>query len=82
MTARLVNDAGLHRSPPSTGTDTYAANGLNQYAAINAAAPVHDANGNLTTDHNGRVFSYDAENVLRTAHASGDRRASPLPSES
>jgi len=29
-----------------------------------AAAPAHDLNGNITTDHRGRVYTYDAENTL------------------
>jgi YD repeat-containing protein len=40
---------------------------VNQYTLIAGVAPVYDGNGNITTDHKGRSFAYDAENVLRSA---------------
>jgi RHS repeat-associated protein len=83
---RAVSDASYDWTPAANAVDTYAVNGLNQYTDINAAAPGYDGNGNLTADHQGRGFAYDAENVLRTAsgiaggtasyryHADGSRR--------
>lgn len=57
-------------TPPPNGVDSYTVNGLNQYQTItpagqSAAAIVHDANGNTTTDHRGHNYAYDAENLLR-----------------
>ena len=54
----------------ATGTDAYAANGLNQYADVGGETPVYDASGNLTLDHKGRSFAYTAENVLKSATVS------------
>jgi RHS repeat-associated protein len=46
-----------------TDTTTYTPNALNQYTAIGAMQPVHDADGNLVADGN-RRFVWDAENRL------------------
>ncbi len=86
-----MSDPHFHWVAPTTGTDEYDSvsdpiNGLNQYTAVNGAALGYDGNGNLTADHQGRGFIYDAENVLRTVngiaggtatykyHADGTRR--------
>ena len=86
MLSKTLSDASYGWVAPSTGTETYAVNGLNQYTDIDGVVPLHDGNGNLSSDHQGRSFSYDAENVLRTAtglaagsasyryHADGSRR--------
>ncbi|MEM9013510.1 MAG: hypothetical protein AAGB02_00225 [Pseudomonadota bacterium] len=62
--------------------DIYQVNGLNQYTSVKGVPISHDGNGNVTSDHHGRSFIYDAENVLRTVtgvasyryHADGSRR--------
>lgn len=58
-------------------TTTYSANNANQYTAISGmTAPVHDANGNLTSQ-NGNTYTWDSENrllsVLPTAPSNGDK---------
>lgn len=55
----------------SNGTDSYSANGRNQYTAAAGATVTHDANGNLSGDGTW-TFGYDLENRLRSAN-----RASP-----
>jgi len=84
--SKTLSDPSYGWVAPTTGTDAYQVNGLNQYTDIEGASPAYDGNGNLTTDHQGRSFNYDAENVLRTAsglsggsatyryHADGSRR--------
>ena len=84
--SKTLSDPSYGWVAPTTGTDAYQVNGLNQYTDIDGASPAYDGNGNLTTDHQGRSFSYDAENVLRSAsglaggsatyryHADGSRR--------
>lgn len=72
-----VSDPSLFWSPgPVVSQDNYVANGLNQYISVKGAAPIYDngaavGNGNLTTDHRGRGYIYDAENVLRSASGLG-----------
>ena len=44
-------------------TETYVANGLNQYSSIDGTGLCYDANGNLTADGT-HVFLYDVENRL------------------
>jgi RHS repeat-associated protein len=46
-------------------TNTYSANVLNQYTSVNATTLSYDADGNLLSD-GGRVYSWDAENRLRS----------------
>ena len=86
LLTRQVSDPTFDWLPQGSATDSYAVNGLNQYTAVGSAIPVYDGNGNLTTDHQGRNFTYDAENVLRQAtglasgsasyryHADGSRK--------
>jgi RHS repeat-associated protein len=50
------------------GLVNYTANSLNQYTAINTAAPTYDANGNTLTLP-GRTFSYDGQSRLTAAQA-------------
>ncbi|MFC2954177.1 RHS repeat domain-containing protein [Marinicaulis aureus] len=57
--------------PASLLTDSYTANGLNQYTNVDGATPVYDDSGNIVTDHRGQTYEYDAENVLRRVKASG-----------
>ena len=86
LVSRIVSDPAFSWLPPADATDNYTINGLNQYTTIAGTTPVYDGNGNLTTDHAGRSYTYDAENVLRSAsglasgaatyryHADGSRR--------
>jgi len=67
MVSRAISDPSYSWIPLTEGTDSYTVNGLNQYTGINGASPVYDGNGNMTSDVSGRSFTYDAENVLRTA---------------
>ncbi|MEM9013513.1 MAG: RHS repeat-associated core domain-containing protein [Pseudomonadota bacterium] len=77
-----VSDASLHWRLGASSTDAYEVNGLNQYTSVKGVPISHDGNGNVTSDHQGRSFTYDAENVLRTVtgvasyryHADGTRR--------
>ena len=53
-------------SAVNTVTNTYAANGLNQYSQISAPSvvnPIHDADGNMLT-YNGWTFAWSGENRL------------------
>ena len=51
------------RASANAVTNTYSANALNQYTAVDATNFVYDADGNLTND--GRFsYAYDAENRL------------------
>ena len=51
--------------PTVSETDTYAANGLNQYNNAGGNAITYDSAGNISTDHRGWTYEYDAENMLR-----------------
>ncbi len=51
---------------PSSLSETYTANGLNQYTAVGAARPMHDNNGNLKTIGSW-TYTYDLENRLTRA---------------
>jgi len=64
IASSTVSDASRAWSPPSLGVDDYTSNGLNQYSQIESASITHDGNGNITTDHRGRTYAYDAENRL------------------
>lgn len=50
-------------------SETYVANGLNQYASVNGVNYTHDDNGNLTGDGT-RSFGYDVENRLTSVSGS------------
>ncbi|MDQ0612255.1 RHS repeat-associated protein [Variovorax sp. W1I1] len=52
------------------GTQTYTANGLNQYTAATGVIPSYDANGNLTGDGTW-TYTFDLDNRLRTANKTG-----------
>ncbi|MEO1137337.1 MAG: RHS repeat-associated core domain-containing protein, partial [Pseudomonadota bacterium] len=74
--SQSVSDSAYRWSPSANGVDAYAVNGLNQYTSVGGAAPVYDGgaavgNGNLTTDHRGQSYTYDAENMLRSASGLG-----------
>lgn len=67
ITRSMSNNAYEH--PVTSSTQTYTANGLNQYTQISgtAAATLNwDANGNLTFD-GATTFGYDTENRLTSA---------------
>jgi RHS repeat-associated protein len=57
----------LYNYPSSSGyyTETYAANGLNQYTTARGASLTYDARGNMTYDGL-RTYGYDASNRLIT----------------
>ncbi|PQA89599.1 hypothetical protein CW354_01660 [Marinicaulis flavus] len=69
--SETVSDAAFKWTPALSGVDAYEANGLNQYETVDGVPVGYDDNGNLTADHHGRTFSYDAENVLRGASGLG-----------
>jgi len=60
-----VSDAAYAWAPAQASSIAYTPNRLNQYANVGGVAVTHNANGNLTNDHRGRTYTYDAENVLR-----------------
>ena len=60
---------GLYSVTPAAGTQTIAANGLNQAAAVNGIATSHDARGNMTGDGAGNPFAYSSDNLLMSAGA-------------
>ncbi len=67
LLSESVSDALLRWQPGEDQVDTYRANGLNQYDRVGWSSPDYDGNGNIISDHNGRDFVYDAENVMRSA---------------
>jgi len=86
--SETVSDNAFAWAPPINSVQTYQTNGLNQYVQIGTATPSYDDNGNLTSGPQGQNYSYDAENVLRSAsnlpggtsasyryYADGSRRA-------
>ncbi len=91
MTSRTISDSLLYWSPTTNESDAYARNSLNQYTDVDGNSVVHDGNGNTTTDHRGRTYVYDAENVLQSVtdgatslgvyayYADGNRRVKALP---
>ena len=64
---KYVSDDQFVWRSGSSFTTAYAVNGLNQYMQVGGVTPLYDGNGNLVTDHRGQTYSYDAENVLRSA---------------
>ena len=54
----------------SNGTQSYTANGLNQYTTAAGASISHDANGNLTGD-GVWSYTYDTDNRLKSADKAG-----------
>jgi len=52
------------------GTQSYTANGLNQYTAAAGATLGYDTNGNLTGDGTW-TYTYDVDNRLKTANKTG-----------
>jgi len=47
-----------------TTSISYTPNELNQYVSIDAAMPVHDLDGNMTSDGTGKTLTYNGENRL------------------
>ena len=70
-----------------TGRDgqavSYTHNEVNEYTNVSTqtAAPVHDANGNLTTNDRGFGFAYDYENRLTTVYEDLDADGALDPGE-
>ncbi len=54
----------------ANGTQSYTANGLNQYTVAAGATLTHDAKGNLTGD-GVWTYAFDADNKLKTAAKTG-----------
>ena len=54
----------------ANGTQSYTANGLNQYTTAAGATLTHDAKGNLTGDGTW-TYTFDADNKLKTAAKTG-----------
>ena len=67
----LVTDAAYQWKPTANGTVSYTANNLNQYSAVDLAAPTYDTNGNLTADGI-NSYTYDDENRLLTMNNAAD----------
>lgn len=51
---------------PAGYTETYAANGLNQYTSAGGVTPTYDGRGNMTNDGT-KTYSYEADNRMITA---------------
>jgi RHS repeat-associated protein len=66
VTRSATNDA--YTSHPPVQSQTYATNGLNQYAAVSGATYTYDGRGNLASDGT-RAFTYDIDNHLLTGSA-------------
>ena len=54
----------------ANGTQSYTANGLNQYTTAAGATLTHDAKGNLTGD-GVWTYAFDADNKLKSATKTG-----------
>jgi RHS repeat-associated protein len=63
----------LYASTADSPAQSYAVNGLNQYASVGGVAYGHDLNGNLTSVGTTQSYVYDAEN--RLVSASGAKSA-------
>ena len=61
----------------ANGTQSYTANGLNQYPTAAGATLTHDAKGNLTGD-GVWTYAFDADNKLKSAIKTGLRRHTRL----
>lgn len=77
ITSMTTTPASLawNNLPSGTDIDAYLANGLNQYTSVDGAGVTHDSRGNVTTDHRGRNYTYDAENNLLGMSVSGTSKA-------
>ncbi|MFV3127300.1 RHS repeat domain-containing protein [Niveispirillum sp. KHB5.9] len=70
MTGLEVNN-NTHAPAQVAAKNSYSANGLNQYGAVNGGAISYDANGNLT-GASGWTYGYDALNRLTSASGPGN----------
>lgn len=66
IVSRTAANAAYEWPSPVSSTDTYAANGLNQYTSAGGVTMTHDANGNTTTDGL-KTFTYNTSNQLVAA---------------
>lgn len=64
VTSRTQPNAVYAFSGHATVDRSYTVNGLNQYTSAGPASFTYDANGNLTSDGMGGVYTYDVENRL------------------
>jgi len=76
VSRRRSNELYAYASPANL-TLSYAPNGLNQYASVNANIYGYDSNGNLTWD-GGASYTYDAENRLVVTSAGVQLTYDPL----
>jgi hypothetical protein len=49
-------------------TNTYTANALNQYTAIDEARPTYDADGNMTADGRGWHYAWNCGSAVKRSH--------------
>ncbi len=66
IVSRTTDNADYNYAHPAAYSDTYSANGLNQYTAIPGATPTYDARGNMKNDGT-KSYGYDASNRLIAA---------------
>jgi RHS repeat-associated protein len=77
ITSRTRDNDAYRYTGYSTYSRSYAANGLNQYAAIDSTPYGYDSNGNLTSD-GAYAYTYDAENRLVVTSAGANLTYDPL----
>lgn len=77
ITSMTTTPASLawNNLPSGTDIDAYLANGLNQYTSVDGVSVAHDTRGNVTADHRGWIYNYDAENLLRSVKETGVLKA-------
>lgn len=66
IASRTISNSNYDYSASPIGTKHFAANGLNQYSAVDGVDYSYDANGNLTSDGTTN-YTYDIENRLTSA---------------
>jgi hypothetical protein len=66
---RTISNNGYVYANYSVGTESYSANGLNQYSTVGGATHTYGMNGNLTSD-GATTYAYDIENRLISATGS------------
>ena len=67
LLSKFVSDNQFVWRSGGSFTSGYSVNGLNQYTSVGGVTTGGDGNGNLTADHRGQTYTYDAENVMRSA---------------
>jgi RHS repeat-associated protein len=69
ITSRTRTNAVFDWTLPTSFSDSYAANGLNQYTNVDGATPTYDTRGNLTNDGS-TTYGYDYDNRMISASGS------------